>query len=169
MARSPAGFGSGPPLAAPAIHTGMLVWGRQSTGFFGSGHCFHSYCFDLLRYAGLRPSISRTRSSASPCIRSSAHGSQPRFRLHGNGLRWNGPISVSVLGPSIAPVTSTPRARQSPSQALRTAPSGIRPVSTNRHNATISLRATATIAIRRKRPCVFVTRSRYQMASRLSG
>ena len=81
----------------------MLVWGRQSTGFFGSGHCFHSYCsvpmmlFDLLRYAGLRPSISRTRSSASPCIRSSAHGSQPRFRLHGNGLRWNGPISVSVL------------------------------------------------------------------------
>jgi hypothetical protein len=153
----------------------MLVWGRRSTGFFGSGHCFHSYCsvpmmlFDLLRYAGLRPSISRTRSSASPCIRSSAHGSQPRFRLHGNGLRWNGPISVSVLGPSIAPVTSTPRARQSPSQALRTAPSGIRPVSTNRHNATISLRATATIAIRRKRPCVFVTRSRYQMASRLSG
>src|SRR3954454_6550462 len=37
MARSPAGCGSGPPLAAPAIHTGMLRSGTKSSPITGAG------------------------------------------------------------------------------------------------------------------------------------
>src|SRR3954447_17279809 len=37
MTRSPAGFGSEPPLAAPAIHTGMLRSGTKSSPINGAG------------------------------------------------------------------------------------------------------------------------------------
>jgi len=52
---------------------------------------------------------------------------------------------------------------------LKTAPFGTRPVSRYRHNATSSLRANATMAMRRMRPFMVPTRDRNQMLKSLSG
>ncbi len=52
---------------------------------------------------------------------------------------------------------------------FKTAPSGMTPVSRQRHSATASLRAMATMAMRRRRPFRSPTRSRNHLESALSG
>jgi hypothetical protein len=52
---------------------------------------------------------------------------------------------------------------------FKAAPLGISPVVTRRHNATSSLRARATTAIRRGRPFVLPTRAQNYWRSALSG
>ena len=162
-----------------ATRTAMLVWGHQSTGISNSNHWFRSRSscrLEVLLHAlthslawGPRARSVANRSFASPCIRSSLQARYPDSACTERPSDRTDPSPFRCFIQAL--LRSRPPLERSlqPAQAFKTTPSGTIPVSTNRHRATTSLRAKATIAMRLRRPFALVTRSRYQAANRLSG
>jgi hypothetical protein len=107
-------------------HTAMLVWGSQSTGFFQLKSLVPlTFCL-LALYStqcspGGRGQMSREPDRSRRLVSGRASRLATMIPPARNGLRSNGPISLSVLHPSIAPVTSNPssetRGRLKPSRA----------------------------------------------------
>src|SRR3954451_9436959 len=106
MARLPAGFRSGPPLAAPAIHTGMLRSGTKSSPIIGAGR---ERCLDA---PGLDFALSRRKQGfESPWARQEkqAHTQGPQRRTCCQTAL--GPPSTTAL--STGSVATAPRTSES--------------------------------------------------------
>ena len=119
--------------------------------------------------------VSRPQSTS---IRWGSLVPEPGFFMH--AIAWSSASGVTdhpqptAASQAFFAVTSNSQDRQGRCPAYldsvrRRAPSGTRPVSKNRHRATMIFRATATIAIRRTRPLASPTRSRNHWLIALSG
>jgi hypothetical protein len=94
-------------------------------------------------------------------------GWDPSTKRH---LCWPEGGTVTIHPAQTAALAATLACRsRSYAAALSTAPSGTRPVVRKRHSATMSLRASATMAMRRMRPRPWPVRAWNQRLSALSG
>jgi hypothetical protein len=121
-------------------------------------------------------SVQASRKLASPYIRASAMGLAPNPSCTVEGVaqeRWDPSETAALFGPRMSTVTHPSRRTRPPPQpwaaARRRAPLGTRPLSRKRQSATISLRASATMAVLRTPLLSEPTRSPNQRLKALSG